>query len=163
MFAVCKLYIQACHAYFSLRVVCAHRLLCTDVHRKTASCVFFSTHPCAYWCSVSDSIARREMGEDTEHHHGLCHCQASFPRPVHGQGVGGGDGRTVLLAAWTGAATPWAVVLPRRLLCVGGFFSFRLLISTKPARAPPRRGSLRASATYLEHAVSFSSQSTRPE
>ena len=46
MFVMCKLYASACHAYFSLRVVCLHRFLCMDVHRKRALYTFLKTHLC---------------------------------------------------------------------------------------------------------------------
>lgn len=46
MFATCKVYASPCHAYFSLRVVCLHRFLCMDVHRKRASYTFLKTQLC---------------------------------------------------------------------------------------------------------------------
>lgn len=46
MFATCKVYASPCHAYFSLRVVCLHRFLCMDVHRKRASYMFLKTQLC---------------------------------------------------------------------------------------------------------------------
>lgn len=53
MFAMCKLYASACHAYFSLRVVRFHRFLCRDVHGKRASRIFEDTSMSGWACHAN--------------------------------------------------------------------------------------------------------------
>lgn len=153
---------------FFTQGVFLHRFLCMDVHRRRASSVLLKTHLGANGCPMltdsTNSVVtepNQQRGQSIIIH--LYHCQISSPTsPVSPSHVL----NTRMQREVRDIACSFQAVFSTSLfLCAsgfGGFCSFCPLTSTEPARAPHHQSSLGANATYLGHAVSFSSQSTQP-